>query len=90
MFDPQVGKIPLEKEMATHPSVLAWRILRDRGAWRATARGVEKSRTRQSDVLFLPYTCLCLLNRKSALLEPLLQNSKSRHPPPSSLSSTSI
>ena len=31
--------------MATHPSVLAWRILRDRGAWRATARGVEKSDT---------------------------------------------
>ena len=25
----------LEKEMATHSSVLAWRIPRDRGAWRA-------------------------------------------------------
>ena len=25
-FDPWVGKIPLEKEMATHSSILAWRI----------------------------------------------------------------
>ena len=26
---------PLEKEMATHSSILAWRILMDRGAWHA-------------------------------------------------------
>ena len=26
MFDPWVGKIPLEKEMATHSSILAWGI----------------------------------------------------------------
>ena len=25
-FDPWVGKIPLEKGMATHSSILAWRI----------------------------------------------------------------
>jgi len=25
-FDPWIGKIPLEKGMATHPRVLAWRI----------------------------------------------------------------
>ena len=25
-FDPWVGKIPLEKEMATHSSILAWKI----------------------------------------------------------------
>jgi len=25
-FDPWVGKIPLEKEMATHSSILTWRI----------------------------------------------------------------
>ena len=24
-FDPRVGKIPLEKAMATHPSILDWR-----------------------------------------------------------------
>ena len=26
-FDPWVRKIPLEREMATHSSILAWRIL---------------------------------------------------------------
>ena len=25
-FDPRVGKIPLEEGMATHSSILAWRI----------------------------------------------------------------
>ena len=36
---------PLEKGMATHSSILAWRIPMDRGAWQATVHGVEKSRT---------------------------------------------
>ena len=31
--------------MATHPSILAWRIRKDRGAWWATDHGVEKSQT---------------------------------------------
>ena len=35
----------LEKEMATHSSILAWRIPVDRGAWRATVHGVSKSQT---------------------------------------------
>ena len=43
------GEDPLEEAMATHPSVLAWRIPMDRGAWRATVPGVAKSRTRLSD-----------------------------------------
>ena len=30
----------LEKEMATHSSILAWRIPMDRGAWQATVHGV--------------------------------------------------
>ena len=34
---------PLEEGMATHSSVLAWRIPMDRGAWRATVHGVAKS-----------------------------------------------
>ena len=34
---------PLEEGMATHSSILAWRILRDRGAWWATVHGVSKS-----------------------------------------------
>ena len=28
---------PLEKDMATHSNILAWRIPIDRGAWRATS-----------------------------------------------------
>ena len=33
----------LEEGMATHSSILAWRIAMDRGAWRATVSGVAKS-----------------------------------------------
>ena len=36
---------PLEEGVATHCSVLAWRIPADRGAWRAVVRGVTDSRT---------------------------------------------
>ena len=35
----------LEEDMATHSSILAWRIPRDRGAWLATIHGVSKSQT---------------------------------------------
>ena len=34
---------PLEEGMATHLSILAWRIPMDRGAWRATVHEVTKS-----------------------------------------------
>jgi len=37
-------KDPLEKGMATHSSIIAWRILMDREAWWATVPGVVKSR----------------------------------------------
>ena len=37
---------PLEKELATHSSVVAWRIPMDRGAWWATVHGGTKSWTR--------------------------------------------
>ena len=33
---------PLEKGMATHSSILAWKIPMDRGAWRATVHGGRK------------------------------------------------
>ena len=36
---------PLEKEMATHSSILAWENLMDRGAWWAAVHGTAKSRT---------------------------------------------
>ena len=39
----------LEKEMATHASMLAWRTPRDRGAWQVTAHGITKSQTQLRD-----------------------------------------
>ena len=35
----------LEEGIATHSSILVWRIPMDRGTWRATVHGVAKSRT---------------------------------------------
>ena len=35
----------LEKGLATHSSVLAWRIPMDTGAWQATVHGLADSRT---------------------------------------------
>ena len=40
---------PLEKGMATHSSILAWRIPLDRGTWWATVHEVTKSWKRLSD-----------------------------------------
>ena len=34
---------PLEDSVATHSSILAWRVPMDREAWRATVHGVAKS-----------------------------------------------
>ena len=34
---------PLEKGMATHSSILAWRISMDSGAWQVTVHGVTES-----------------------------------------------
>ena len=31
---------PLEEGMATHSSILAWRLPMDRGGWQATVHGV--------------------------------------------------
>ena len=36
---------PLEEDMATHSSILAWRIPIDRAAWQAVVHRVTKSRT---------------------------------------------
>ena len=36
-------KDPLKEGMATHSSILAWKIPRDRGAWRATIHVVAES-----------------------------------------------
>ena len=36
---------PLEESMATHSSILAWKIPKDRGAWQTIVHGVTKSQT---------------------------------------------
>ena len=52
MQEPQERKIlslgwkdPLEKGMATHSNILAWRIPMDREVWQATIHRITKSRT---------------------------------------------
>ena len=44
-----VWEDPLEEGMATHSSILAWRIPMDRGAWQASVHGVAKSQIQLSD-----------------------------------------
>ena len=44
---------PLEEEMATYSSILAWRIPMDRRAWQAIVHGVTESQTGQSDIILL-------------------------------------
>ena len=39
------GEDPLGEGMATHSSILTWRIPMDRGAWQARVHGVTKSWT---------------------------------------------
>ena len=36
---------PLEEGMATHCSILGWKIPMDRGAWQATIHGATKNQT---------------------------------------------
>ena len=38
-------KDPLVEGMATHSSMLAWRIPMNKGAWQATVHGIAKSQT---------------------------------------------
>ena len=39
----------LEESMATHSSILAWRIFMDRGAWWAIVHGITNSLIQLSD-----------------------------------------
>ena len=39
---PQGQEDPLEKEMSTHSSILAWEIPQTRGAWRVMVHGVTE------------------------------------------------
>ena len=71
MLETQVGSLdweePLDKEMATHSSFLAWRIPMDRGAWWATFR-----------VCVCVCVCLCA---QSLQLCPTLCNPMDCSPP---------
>ena len=42
---------PLEEGIATHSSILAWKIPMDRGAWHTPVHGVTKSRTQRSSTV---------------------------------------
>ena len=48
-IQPLGQKEPLEKGMATHSSILTWRIPMNRGAWQATVHGVSMSQTQLSN-----------------------------------------
>ena len=43
---------PLEKGMATHSRILAWRIHMDWGAWQVTVPGITKCQTQLNDFHF--------------------------------------
>ena len=53
MWETWVGSLgwedPLKEGMATHFSILAWRIPIDRGTWLATVHGITKSWTQMND-----------------------------------------
>ena len=55
----------VEKETATHSSILAWRIPMDRGVWRVAVHGVSKSRTWLSDWtgFFFFWQCLAIKDK---------------------------
>ena len=58
----------LEKGMATHSSILAWRIPMDRGAWRATVHGAAESQIRLYTPLLLIINNLIYINKVKLLL----------------------
>ena len=68
--------------MATHSSLLAWRILMDRGAWWATVRGVAESRTRLKQLSTQSISTLKTSARATELrgLLPAFWKSENCHP----------
>ena len=64
---------PLEKEMATHSSILAWRVPRTEEPGKLV-HGVAKSRTRLSNFTHSPFTkTTCVLTFPPASLEQFLR-----------------
>ena len=64
----------LEKEMTTHPSILAWRIPMGRGVWLAAAHGVTKSQTDWGTNTILKALSLRGLTLSHLYREKMLQN----------------
>ena len=58
----------LEKGMATHSSILAWRIPMDRRACRATVHGAAESQIRLPTPLLLIINNLIYINKVKLLL----------------------
>ena len=58
---------PLEEGMATHSSILTWRIPMDRGAWQATVHGVANCRTWLNDL-----ACTCMHHQHQYVLKFVL------------------
>ena len=57
---------PLEKGKATHSSILAWRVPKNRGAWRAACspRGRKESdMTKQLSIQTTNYVFVCLTSK---------------------------
>ena len=50
---------PLEEGMATHCSILAWKIPTDTGGWQASVHGVAKSQTQLSERLAVQRLTQC-------------------------------
>ena len=80
LWDSWVGKT-LEEDMATHCSILAWRIPMDRGAWWATVHGVTKSWTWLTKVIQI---IICVLSH-SVLTDSFITPSTGAHQDPVSM-----
>ena len=57
---------PLEEGMATHSSIRAWRIPKDRGAWQATVHGVSESDTTEQ---LSTVQCIYMKSGKMVLMD---------------------
>ena len=49
-LEPGEEEDPLEEAMATHSSILAWKMPMDRGAWQAAVSKITQSQTQQKQL----------------------------------------
>ena len=65
---------PLEEGMATHSSVLAWRIPMDRGTWWATVHGVTRRRPQLSDYAQHSVALKCSHHNKAKIKKAIFES----------------